>query len=114
MLLLSSIQVLFLGTIYTLSRKYQYLQMSEGLDNRPMHFHHPMYNIHIIKFRYQVLFLFVGMAICLPFVLCVKREVSEKKKVNPLLLIVPASCDVFATIFDATGLIYVSIINIYA
>ena len=47
MLLLASFQVLFLGSLYTLSRKYQNLQMSQGLDGRILHFHHPVYNILI-------------------------------------------------------------------
>jgi hypothetical protein len=52
------------------------------------------------------------MAICLPFMLFVKREKTEKKKVTPLVMLVPSLCDVLATIFDATGLIYVSKTNI--
>ena len=48
------------------------------------------------------------MALCLPLMMCVKREKSEKKKVNYLLMFIPSLCDVLATIFDATGLIYVS------
>jgi hypothetical protein len=43
MLLISSIQVLFLGCIYTLSRKYQNLQISLGIDGIVTNFHHPMY-----------------------------------------------------------------------
>jgi hypothetical protein len=42
-LLLASFQVLFLGSIYTISRKYQNLQLSPGLDGRLSHFHHPVY-----------------------------------------------------------------------
>lgn len=45
MLLHSSFQVLFLGTIYTLSRKYQNLQLSVGFDDQLKHFYHPMYSI---------------------------------------------------------------------
>lgn len=48
------------------------------------------------------------MAICLPLMLCVNREKTEKKKVTPLVMFIPSLCDVLATIFDATGLIYVS------
>lgn len=55
----------------------------------------------------------MGMALCLPFSFYVNREKTAKKRINPLLMTVPALCDVLATIFDATGLIYVSIINIY-
>jgi hypothetical protein len=43
MLLVSSFQVLFLGSLYTLSRKNQNLQKSEGLDDRVSYFHHPVY-----------------------------------------------------------------------
>ncbi len=63
-------------------------------------------------FRFQVLCLFAGMALCLPLVLCVKREKTEKKSIKPLVMLIPSLCDVLATIFDATGLIYVSKINI--
>lgn len=42
MLLVSSLQVLFLGSIYTISRKFQNIQVSEGLGGKPLHFHHPM------------------------------------------------------------------------
>ena len=48
MLLISSIQVLILGSIYTLSRKFQILQLSEGLDGKIGHFHHPMYTNNLI------------------------------------------------------------------
>ena len=52
------------------------------------------------------------MALCLPLTLCVKREKTEKKSIKPLVMLIPSLCDVLATIFDATGLIYVSKINI--
>jgi hypothetical protein len=52
------------------------------------------------------------MAMCLPFTLCVKKENSNKKKINSLVMFIPSLCDVLATIFDANGLYYVSIINI--
>lgn len=103
MLLISSIQVLVLGTVYTLSRKYQNIQVSPGIDNDPRLFYHPIY---------QVLLLFIGMAICLPFKNCLEKEddkQSNKKDMTPFVMIVPAFCDVCATIFDATGLIYVSV-----
>lgn len=107
MLIYSTFQVLFLGTIYTLSRKYQNIQTSPGLDNESKHFYHPLY---------QVLWLFIGMALCLPFNNIVKEsEVEDKKKkkqITPKYMIIPAFFDVCATIFDATGLIYVSIISI--
>jgi len=100
MLLISSVQVLFLGSLYTLSRKFQNIQMSPGLDGKERHFHHPMY---------QVFWLFFGMAICLILKKCVKNEEDpNKKKPHPTLLIFPAFCDVCATIFDSIGLIYVS------
>ncbi len=111
MLLNSSIQVLFLGSIYTLSRKYQNLQISTGLDGRSMRFHHPLYFINF-NFRFQVFCLFLGMALCLPFKYCTSQKKSEKKQIQSYVMIIPALCDVLATIFDATGLIYVSIINI--
>jgi hypothetical protein len=107
MILISTFQVLLLGTIYTISRKYQNLQVSSGLDEVPRHFYHPLY---------QVLWLFIGMAFCLPlknFIHKYDKEEKEdklKKEMSPSLLIIPAFFDVCATIFDATGLIYVSII----
>lgn len=42
MILISSIQVLFLGTLYTLSRKYQNIQTSKGLDDEERIFYHPL------------------------------------------------------------------------
>ncbi len=102
MILLSTLMVLFLGTIYTLSRKFQNIQVSPGIDEIPRHFYHPLF---------QVLWLFVGMAICLPFTNIVHKKEKEdkgKKDMTPSLMIIPAFFDVCATIFDATGLIYVS------
>lgn len=55
--------------------------------------------------------LFFGMALCLPLVMCIRREKSDKKRVNSVLMLIPSLCDVLATICDATGLIYVSIIK---
>ena len=54
------------------------------------------------------------MAICLPFKNIVEKDKEEnnKKNMTPYILIIPAFFDVSATIFDATGLIYVSIISI--
>ena len=110
MILLSTFQVLFLGTLYTISRKYQNLQVSYGLDEVPRHFYHPLY---------QVFWLFVGMAFCLPLKNYIhkydmeEKEDKTKKEMSPSLLIIPAFFDVCATIFDATGLIYVSIILLY-
>jgi hypothetical protein len=102
MLIHSTFQVLFLGTLYTLSRKYQNLQLSSGLDDVSRHFYHPLY---------QVLWLFLGMALCLPFKKLIKDNDAKdenKKNMTPSLMIIPAFFDVCATIFDATGLIYVS------
>lgn len=102
-LIISTFQVLFLGTLYTLSRKYQNLQVSNGIDEIPRHFYHPLY---------QVLWLFIGMAICLPFKNLFEDKDTENDKKLPMsgkLMIIPAFFDVCATIFDATGLIYVSI-----
>ena len=88
MLLHSTFQVLFLGTIYTLSRKYQNIQMSPGLDDNPKHFYHPLY---------QVLWLFIGMAICLPFKNIIKEEEDDdqkkKKEITPKYMIIPAFFD---------------------
>lgn len=106
MILLSTIQVLFLGTIYTISRKYQNLQVVNGLDSINRHFYHPLF---------QVFLLFIGMAVCLPFKNFIhKTETKDKskKEVFPTLLIIPAFFDVCATIFDSTGLIYVSISSV--
>jgi len=103
MLLISSLQVLFLGTVYTLSRKYQNIQLSPGLEDDPKHFYHPMY---------QVFWLFFGMALCLPFKNITEKDDDKqenKKEMNAILLIFPACMDVLATIFDAAGLYYVSI-----
>jgi hypothetical protein len=50
----------------------------------------------------------MGMAVMLPMKYFVKNEEkSNKKKVNYLVMFVPSLCDVCATIFDSTGLIYV-------
>ena len=103
MLLISSLQVLFLGTLYTLSRKYQNIQLRPGIEDDPKHFYHPMY---------QVFWLFFGMALCLPFKNILTEDdekQSTKKEMTPLILIFPACMDVLATIFDASGLFYVSI-----
>jgi len=57
MLLLCSLQVLVLGSIYTLSRKFQNLQLSVGLGEKALHFHHPLYakdmlnNINELKYN---------------------------------------------------------------
>ena len=104
MLLISSIQVLVLGSLYTLSRKFQNVQISTGIDGKEKHFHHPMY---------QVFWLFFGMGLCLLMKKCVKNEEDPtKKKAHYTLMLFPALCDVCATIFDSIGLIYVSY-NIY-
>jgi len=93
--------VLLLGSLYTLSRKYQNVQMSKGLDNTLKHFHHPIY---------QVFWLFAGMAICLLLKKFVKTEEDNtKKKAHYTLLFFPALCDVCATIFDSIGLIYTQV-----
>lgn len=49
------------------------------------------------------------MALMLPFKYFIKAEDTGKKKVIPSLLIIPSLFDVIATIFDSTGLIYVSL-----
>ena len=87
MLLISSIQVLVLGSLYTLSRKYQNVQFSTGIDGKEKHFHHPMY---------QTVWLFFGMALCLIFRKCVKNveEDPNKPKGHRTLMFFPALCDV--------------------
>ena len=103
MLLISSVQVLLLGTLYTLSRKYQNIQQSNGIDNDLKYFYHPIY---------QVFWLFFGMAICLPFKNLLEskdKDDNSKKEMTPYVLIFPALFDVIATVCDATGLIFVSI-----
>ncbi len=69
---------------------------------------------------YQVFWLFFGMSFCLPikrfYDNCVLKNVemekiqssTGKKQYNPYLIMFPSFCDVFATILDSTGLIYVS------
>jgi len=59
------------------------------------------------------------MSLCLPIKRCIdtctlknmrKNEETgliQKKKYHPFLIIFPSFCDVFATILDSTGLIYV-------
>ncbi len=49
------------------------------------------------------------MAVLLPFKYFVKREEKDrnKKRVNSMVMFIPSLCDVCATIFDSTGLIYV-------
>ncbi len=42
MLLYCAIQVLTLGSLYTVSRKFQNLQLSPGMSGKFLHFHHPM------------------------------------------------------------------------
>jgi hypothetical protein len=65
--------------------------------------------IFYFNFSYQVFWLFFGMALLLPLVLFSKKEKSQgKKKAHPAAMMIPAFCDVIATIFDSTGLIYVS------
>jgi len=51
----------------------------------------------------------MGMAILLPFKIFVKKEDRDqsKKKINSAVMFIPSFCDVCATIFDSTGLIYV-------
>ena len=51
----------------------------------------------------------MGMAILLPMKYFVKDEKkdSNKKRINSMVMFVPSLCDVCATIFDSTGLIYV-------
>lgn len=48
------------------------------------------------------------MALLLPFNFFVKRDKNDKKQIKPYLMLIPSLCDVCATIFDSTGLIYVS------
>lgn len=77
MLLNSSIQVLFLGSIYTLSRKYQNLQISTGLDGRPMRFHHPLYyKEFILDFKFSVYF---SVWLCVCRLNTVQKKKSQKK-----------------------------------
>ncbi len=53
------------------------------------------------------------MSLLLPFAFFKKREITEgKKRIHPVVMIIPALFDVLATIFDSSGLIYVSIIYI--
>lgn len=49
------------------------------------------------------------MAVLLPFKYFVKKEEKDqnKKKINSAVMFIPSLCDVCATIFDSTGLIYV-------
>jgi len=68
-----------LGSLYTLSRKYQNVQMSKGLDNTLKHFHHPIY---------QVFWLFAGMAICLLLKKFVKTEEDNTKKKSSLYFVI--------------------------
>ena len=74
-----------------------------------------------ILFRYQVFWLFFGMSLCLPIKRCLDTLIGSnlkmegdsliaKKKYSPFLIIFPSCCDVFATILDSTGLIYVIMI----
>lgn len=49
------------------------------------------------------------MALLLPFKFFTKKEETGKKAIHCGLLLIPAMCDVTATIFDSTGLIYVSL-----
>ena len=79
--------------------------------------------IYIEKFknRYQVFTLFFGMFLALPFKLMFNSnkkyeprdeliiDMPKKKVYSVYLLIFPSMCDVFATILDCIGLIYVKI-----
>lgn len=51
----------------------------------------------------------MGMAVLLPFKYTVKNEERDarKKKIHSGVMFIPSLCDVCATIFDSTGLIYV-------
>lgn len=108
--LVNSFLVLALGTIYTLSRKFQNIQQARGPDGVLSYFHHPMY---------QSFWLFVGMSLCLLFKRPSKPtpglekkdeggtlEATKKKAWRPIHLLFPAACDALATIVDSLGLIY--------
>ena len=48
----------------------------------------------------------------LPFKFFIKKDERDrnKKKISPAVMFIPSLCDVCATVFDSTGLIYVSLI----
>eukprot|EP00742_Colponemidia_sp_Colp-10_P011319 GILJ01012561.1.p1 GENE.GILJ01012561.1~~GILJ01012561.1.p1 ORF type:complete len:195 (-),score=18.58 GILJ01012561.1:1-585(-) len=90
--------VVILGSIYTVARKWQNVAKSPGLDGQESAFHHPIY---------QVFWLFFGMVLCLPvqkLTECLRGQPASK--FNPLMMLVPAACDVAATILDSIGLVY--------
>jgi hypothetical protein len=90
--------VLFWGTIYTISRKAQFVTMVPGSDGAMRTHHHVM--LHTV-------FMFVGLACCLPidtYVRATDKSMQPLPKFHPGVMAIPALCDVLCTAVDSLGL----------
>ena len=90
--------VLFWGTLYTMSRKAQFVTKTAGSDGVMRPHHHAMFH---------TLFMFFGLACCLPvdvYWRATDKTMKPLPKFHPGIMIIPAMCDVVCTAIDSLGL----------
>ena len=90
--------VLFWGTVYTIARKAQFVMRVVGSDGATRSHHHAMFH---------TLFMFFGVACLLPIDASWRRadpSAPPLPRFSPLLMVLPAMCDVCCTAVDSLGL----------